>query len=83
MKVEVCLFATLRRYLPEGAEGDTAVLDVPESTTVGDALTSFGIPPDFERLQVVNGLDAADDQVLREGDVLSVFPPLSGGSALR
>lgn len=83
MKVEVCLFATLGPYLPKGTAGDSAFLDVPESTTVGDVLASLGIPPDFERLQVVNGLDAPDDQMLRDGDVLSAFPPLSGGADLR
>lgn len=79
MKIEVCLFATLGSYLPKSAAGDSAVLDVPESTTVGDVLQSLGIPADFERLQVVNGVDAPDDHVLRDGDVLSAFPPLSGG----
>ena len=80
MKVEVCLFATLGRYLPPGALGDRAILEVPERTTVGEVMASLHIPDDLERLQVVNGHDAPPTQVLMDGDVLAAFPPLAGGS---
>ena len=80
MKVEVCLFATLGRYLPPGALGDRAILEVPERTTVGEVMASLHIPDDLERLQVVNGHDAPPTQVLRDGDVIAAFPPLAGGS---
>jgi len=80
VKVDVCLFATLGRYLPPGASGDRATLEVPERTTVGEVMASLHIPDDLERLQVVNGHDAAADQMLRDGDVLSAFPPLAGGA---
>ena len=79
MRVEVCLFATLGRYLPPGASGDRATLELPERTTVGEVMSSLHIPDDLDRLQVVNGRDAAPTQVLRDGDVLSAFPPLAGG----
>jgi molybdopterin converting factor small subunit len=55
------------------------LLDLPPGTTVGEVVHSLRIPADLERLTVVNGLDAAPDQVLSEGDVLSLFPPLAGG----
>ena len=80
MKVEVCLFATLGRYLPRGARGDRVILEVPDRSTVGEVLASLDIPSDLDRLQVVNGHDAAPEQMLRDGDVLSVFPPLAGGA---
>lgn len=79
MKVEVQLFATLAAYLPAGATGDSAVLDVPTDSTVGDLKRSLGIPVDLECLTVVNGRDAPAEQPLRDGDVLSLFPPLAGG----
>ena len=77
--MEVHLTATLRAYLPSGTSGDHVLLDLPAGTTVGQVVHSLRIPADLERLTVVNGLDAAPDQVLSEGDVLSVFPPLAGG----
>ena len=80
MKVEVHLTATLRRYLPPGSRGDHVVLDVPDGTTVDQVVHSLRIPPELERLTVVNGRDAVADQPLSDGDVLSVFPPLAGGA---
>ncbi len=79
MKVEVHLTATLRAYLPPGTRGDRVVMDVPVGTTVDQVVHSLRIPSELERLTVVNGHDAAPDQPLSEGDVLSLFPPLAGG----
>jgi molybdopterin converting factor small subunit len=79
VRVEVHLTATLRRYLPPGAVGDHVLLDLPLGTTVGQVVHSLRIPADLERLTVVNGRDAAPEQPLVEGDVLSLFPPLAGG----
>jgi sulfur-carrier protein len=79
VKVEVHLTATLRTYLPVGTAGDNIVLDVPEGATVDQVVHSLRIPSELERLTVVNGRDAAPDQPLSEGDVLSLFPPLAGG----
>ncbi len=79
MKVEVHLTATLRAYLPPGTRGDHVVIDVPAGTTVDQVVHSLQIPTELERLTVVNGHDAAPDQPLSEGDVLSLFPPLAGG----
>ena len=75
----VHLTATLRAYLPPGTRGDSVVLDVPDGTTVHQVVHSFRIPPELDRLTVVNGRDADPEQRLIEGDVLSVFPPLAGG----
>ena len=73
------LTATLRTYLPVGTAGDNIVLDVREGATVDQVVHSLRIPSELERLTVVNGRDAAPDQPLSEGDVLSLFPPLAGG----
>ena len=80
MRVEVCLFATLGRYLPPGASGDRVTIEVPDRTTVGQVMTALHIPDDLDRLQVVNGRDAVPEQILKDGDVLSAFPPLAGGA---
>jgi molybdopterin converting factor small subunit len=78
--VVVCLFATLSRYLPPGAVGDRVTFQVPDRTTVGQVVASLGIPTNLETLRVVNGCDAELDQILQDGDVLSIFPPLAGGA---
>ncbi len=80
MKVEVRLFATLQPYLPAGATGDAASLDLPPGSTVAQALAALRIPPDLPCLTVVNGRDAELDQVLAPGDEVAMFPPLAGGA---
>ena len=79
MKVEVRLFATLARYLPPGSSRDSVLLDLPAGATVGAALHALGIPAEVECLRVVNGRDADPGDPLREGDVVTVCPPLVGG----
>lgn len=75
------LFANLAAYLPEGASGDRAALEFPDGTTVGEVVEVLAIPSSLESLTVINGRDATPDQVLADGDVLSMFPPLAGGAS--
>jgi molybdopterin converting factor small subunit len=43
-------------------------------------LQQLGVPADLERVALVNGTDAPAERPLQPGDVLTVFPPLAGGS---
>ena len=79
MRVEVRLFATLARYLPDDHHAETAVLDVADGSTVADVAHPLGIPADLSRIVLVNDRDATDDRPLVEGDVVTLFPPLAGG----
>jgi molybdopterin converting factor small subunit len=79
VKVEVRLFATLASYLPEGNEENAALLDLPDGATVASLLSALGVPDDLPLITLVNGQDAEPGRDLMDGDVLSVFPPLSGG----
>ena len=79
MRIEVRLFATLARYLPPDSHDGAAVLEVPETSTVRDVLRRLDIPTDLERVTLVNGGDSSPGSPLRPGDILTVFPPLSGG----
>ncbi len=83
MKVELKLFATLARYFPEASDGGSAPVDVPEGGTVRRLLSALGIPDQIPLMILVNGRDAAPEQVLEDGDVLTLFPPLVGGSQCR
>lgn len=79
MKVEVRLFATLAPYLPPGSRDGAAVVDVPEGVTPRDLVQKLGIPADLERVVLVNGADVPTDRLLRDRDVVTLFPPLAGG----
>lgn len=80
MKIEVALFATLSKYLPPGAQNRRAVIEVNDGATVREALNELGIPPDLPNILLVNGRQSLENTVLKDGETLSVFPPLAGGS---
>ncbi|MBI4637794.1 MAG: MoaD/ThiS family protein [Candidatus Rokubacteria bacterium] len=80
MKVEVRLFATLAAFLPPGTEGGVALVDAPEGSTVADLTRGLGIPDELPRILLVNGWDAEPEQRLAPNDVVTLFPPLAGGS---
>lgn len=79
MRIEVKLFATFAGYLREASESGSAILDVSDGSTVRQLVSSLGIPEEMPAITLVNGLDVTLEQVLVDGDVLAMFPPLAGG----
>jgi molybdopterin converting factor small subunit len=80
MKVQVELYATLTKFLPPGAEGRKAMVELPEGATVGDLLKRLGIPDGMAALHLVNGTHQPPETVLKDGETLAMFPPLAGGA---
>jgi molybdopterin converting factor small subunit len=80
VRVEVRLFATLARYLPNDQDAGIAFLDIPDGSTVADVACALGIPGDLSRIVLVNDCDAGEERRLAEGDVVTLFPPLAGGA---
>lgn len=83
MRIQVKLFATLRKHLPPGANGSMATLEVEEGLTVKGLITRLGIPMELAQLSLVNGenIEGDFDRKLQEGDTVSIFPPVAGGGA--
>lgn len=79
MKVRLKLFATFRRYLPPGAQGSATDVEVPPRAHVSTLLAYVGLPDNESCVVLVNGRHAELDTVLREGDVVAVFPAIAGG----
>jgi molybdopterin converting factor small subunit len=80
LSVEVRLFATLREYLPSGSSRTSTRLELPTGASIADVLARLGIPPAKAFLVLVNGLYEADkDRRLKDGCVLSIWPPVAGG----
>ncbi len=80
MRIEVRLFANLADYLPLTAPRAGTSVELDDGTTVGDLCRSLGIPEDLPRLLLVNGQEVDPGHRLATGDVVSVLPPLVGGS---
>lgn len=74
MQVEIRLFATFRsgRFKKE-------VWELPLGTKVIDVLNRLGIKPEEVAILLVNGLDAEPERILKDGDLISLFPPVGGG----
>jgi len=79
MRVTVKLFAYLKEHLPGGSEGKGCSREIEKGATVGDVLHGLEIPDTLSLLIFRNATHASRDEVLEDGDVLAVFPPIAGG----
>ena len=84
MKITFKLYASLTDYLPADARYDNRVpLDLPEGSTIAQVIEPFGLPQKLVHLVLVNGNYVPPEQrlsqVLEEGDVLAIWPPIAGG----
>jgi molybdopterin converting factor small subunit len=80
LRITVRLLASYRQYLPaHGDEFAGYAFETADDALVGDVLATLPIPPDDFFTVLVNGRHTTHDQVLNEGDVLSVFPAVGGG----
>ena len=83
MRIEVRLFANLAAFLPPHGHDGVAELEIPDGSTVTDVTRQLGIPHSLARVVLVNGRDADAEARLAHRDVVTIFPPLAGGSVSR
>ncbi|HTZ18034.1 MAG TPA: MoaD/ThiS family protein [Dissulfurispiraceae bacterium] len=74
MNITINLFATLRKD-----RFDSARQEYPSGTNVRHVLSILLIPESEAAIIFVNGRHAEPDSELRDGDALSIFPPIGGG----
>ena len=79
MKIKLKLFATFREYLPEGNDGHSIMLEQDENTNVDSVLLRLKLPADIPKIILVNGVQKTANEMLHDGDTLSIFPPIAGG----
>ena len=79
MKIEVNLYATLKRYMKNDTGGKSLVIDVEDGKCVKDIIQKVKIPVDSVKLIFINGVHAKRDTILKDGDRLGLFPPVGGG----
>jgi molybdopterin converting factor small subunit len=77
MKVRVNTFANLRDYAPPG-EGSVE-LSLADGASVADLLAALQIPAAVEAVILVNGRRADAASRLKNGDDVTLFPPMEGG----
>lgn len=84
MKVGFKLYASLSAFLPPEARRASRVdLILAEGTTVLQVILGQGVPPEKCSLVLVDGVfvpvGEREGRILREGEVLAIWPPVAGG----
>lgn len=74
MKIEIRLFATFR----EGRE-KKQILEITEDINIIDILKILNINKEEVAILLLNGMDGGFDRKIKDGDILSIFPPVGGG----
>ena len=72
--IEVRFFATLR----EG-RGKIAEIGAEEVSTAGELIRRFDIPAEEVSILLINGFHSRPEDPVKDGDVISLFPPVGGG----
>ncbi len=78
-KVDVRVFATLRKHLANDNSDGRMEVDIGDGDTVTDLCVALGIPEEQVKVVFVNSHKASIHQALRDGDRVSMFPPIAGG----
>ncbi len=79
MQVTVKLFATLARLRKEGRSGEPFKVDLPDDATVSDLIELLKIPAKEIHIVFINNIIQEPVSVLKNGDVVGIFPPVGGG----
>ena len=75
IKIDLKLFITLSKYLPEKSE----CLAIAEETTVEKLILDIGIPLNLVKLIFINGKRQDINYRLNNNDRVGLFPPVGGG----
>ncbi len=82
MKMYLELYASLMPLLPPGKSRFRREIKVTDDAVVQDVIDAYKIPLEQAHIVLVNGrfvCDERDKHRLKEGDVLSIWPPVAGG----
>ena len=72
--IEVRFFATLRQ-----GRGKITEIAPEEVSVAGDILRRFDIPEEEVSILLINGFHSKPEDPVKDGDVISLFPPVGGG----
>lgn len=75
MGIEIKLFATLAKFLPENAED----YPIEDGETIRSLIQKLGLPEKDVTLMFVNSLRSDPDTEIKDKDRVGLFPPVGGG----
>jgi len=75
MKTSVGIGNFAEKYCKQGNYD----VELPNNSTVADAIRAIGLPNDIVGITVVNGTAVRKDFILNDKDVIMLHPPIVGG----
>jgi sulfur carrier protein ThiS len=78
LKVKISLYATLRKYSPDG-KGNDFEMEFLKKSTVADLYKLLCIPDNVETVVLVNGGHVTSDSPISAGDKITLYPTITGG----
>jgi len=70
----------LKPYLPNPEiAGDTQIIDLINDATIKDIMMELNIPLDMPKVIMLNEKQGKLEDELKDGDRITVFPPVGGG----
>ena len=78
-KVEVRLYASLRKYQPDPTSGEAMVISLDDKAKLGNLLNKLGLSNKNVAIAMVNGKSEEEGYLLQDGDRIGLFPLIGGG----
>ena len=80
MQIEVKLLMQFRSYLPNpDLPGTTRSITIGVNARIRDLFSTLEIPLESPKVILLNQRQAAPEDTLKEGDRVTIFPPVGGG----
>lgn len=79
MELEVYLYASLAKYLPQDAAEKRIMVSAPEGSTARGILEQLNVDEKEVKIAFVNGVRKGLDTRVAHGDRIGFFPPVGGG----
>jgi molybdopterin converting factor small subunit len=80
MKVTVICFGGMREYLPPEAQGNRAMIELPDGASVARLAEELGAPRRLLFSLLVDGARVGEEAVLTDGAEVTLMPPFTGGA---
>lgn len=74
MRLEIKCFASLACHAPQ-----SGFLDMPEASSVQNVMHTLAMQPEDVKIIFINGIHAAPESLLKDGDRLGLVPAVGGG----
>lgn len=79
MAIDLMLSSALRRYVKDYDPLSGLQLEAEPGLTALELINSLGIPPGEVKIIMLNGVAAAQDSLIKDGDRVGLFPAVGGG----